>query len=456
MKIKPSRKALFLAFAALTVVIGTGALFAFPSHGGATVWKGYRVLSVPKSVPEAAVSGRLDSAGIHKYVTESNSLLVPNSPEAPILPFLAEANARRSRWFSSEDSDSRLLYLEDLSALDMRAVKAFREADFSWNLETGGGSNPIAPLCTVFFALTVVILSKKKAQNALICLPFILFSLNCDRISGIICAIVAISSAVSLARFLIPDFMIFTPHQIAHRFRANPLLFLFPIVPLLVGLIGGPTQTIMLAVTGFISVALLILTQYIPENYRNILRKKRLHPAFRPVAITGSAGQVKIDIRFLLRLTIPAAIALTAGITLTVMAAPSTNEKYSKELYLPVPSGYTHARGFGVEGFTELEGNKNPDGIPDLADFVGIAWNMRAYPWKKIREPLVTPKQGDTLERVRYSADDSGVITAASETFATFNDEFIRKALNDDGTPLERMLMRQGRFVSVDLKRLVK
>ncbi len=453
---KPTRKTLILALAAVIAVIGISVLFAFPIHGGVTVWKGYRVLSVPKSVPEETVCGLLNSAGIHKYVTESNSLLVPKSPEAPILPFLAEANARRSGWFSSKESESRLVYLEETSALDTRAAKAFRNADFSWNLETGGGTNRAVPLSTAIFALVIVFLGKKKARGALISMPFILMSLNCDRIPGFIAAILATCSALCLARVLVPDSMTYTPRQIAQRFRNKPLLFVFILFPLLVGLSGGLIQTIQVAVSGVTAIALLTIAEHIPEKIRNMVRKKRVHPVFKPMAITGLAGYAKLDTRFLIGLALPALITLITGVAFTVLSATPTNANYSKELYLPVPTGYTHARGFGVEGFTELERSKNTDGIPDLADFVGIAWNMRAYPWKKIREPFTSPKPGDTLERIRYSADESGVITAASETFATFNDEFIRNALNDDGTPLERMLMRQGKFVSVDLKRRVK
>lgn len=123
-------------------------------------------------------------------------------------------------------------------------------------------------------------------------------------------------------------------------------------------------------------------------------------------------------------------------------------------LYIPAPARYTRHAGFGIEGFTEIQGLRSDASLPDLGDFISARWIIKTAPWRRIQDPVEEPKAGSTVDYEWYQADEHGIITGKNKTMYTFDTAFIRKTLAADGTRLEKMLLGQRRFVTVELTRL--
>jgi hypothetical protein len=451
-----SKKAFIAFIAGFAFCAGLLILVLFPVHQSVSTWKGYRILAVTDSSREPEILDLLAKAGIRGIVSEANSAITSGDPQTPVLPFLADVNAKRARWFSDKTGKSRLLYLEDTAFLDLNVKKAFDGSNFSWILERSGQFSFIPVACLGIFLLAGVLSSRKKGFLLVCGIPFIILSASCNDLVGLLSAILSVSVLLLIEDAFGAGSGSLFRKRLPSIIRARPLYALSVPVPFIVSMIGGFQHAALLLAALILAIAAGGLFTLARDAIRIRLDARRLHPSFRPVKIVPLLPGIDIDWK---RLSIMVAIGLSvlaAGmISLAIPKTGPATGNPAQELYIPAPSGYTARNGFTVEGFKEIGSLKNQNDLPDLSDFITTRWNIRIYPWKKIRSPLVRPEPGDTLDTVRYFADDSGKITDEQETLDTFDSGFIRKTLSTDGTPLERLLMHQGEFVSVTFKRLM-
>jgi hypothetical protein len=429
-------------------------LAAFPVDSGKTLWSGYRALVVSPSASEAEVVSRLRAAGITEFATESNTLLSNSSDEAPVQPYLAKLNEERSRWFTDQEHDLRFFFLKNASFLDKRVERAFSDASLFRHLERGA-ENPRTQAIALLILLATGLATRGNRPFQVACaIPCVMLSVSFARPFGMLSSVSLLWGIIALAGSLTAGglaidarkaFLIAIRDRVAMACLALTIAF---------AVFGGFHGVAIAFAAGTAALALVFPVMRAVFAARAIIDRKRLHPRFKAVSIagTGYAGRSTVS-RYALPLA--ACLSAIAGITAIFVSQPQTRASTdSRVLYIPAPSRYTRHAGFGIEGYTELKSLRTDSSLPDLGDFVAAQWYIRTAPWRRVQDPFVPPEPGDTADYTWYRSDDSGVVTGSARTMCTFDAGFIRKTLADDSTDLERMLLGQGRFVTVEMTRI--
>ncbi len=429
-------------------------LAAFPVDSGKTLWSGYRALVVSPASSEAEVISRLQKAGITEFATESNTLLSNTSDEAPVQPYLAKLNEERSRWFTDREQDLRFVFLRNASFLDKKVERAFSDASLFRHLERGA-ENPGTQAIALLILLATGLATRGNRPFQVACaIPCFMLSASFARPFGTLSAITLLWGIIALAGSLTAGGLAIDARKAFLIAIRDRIALSCLALSLALAAFGGFHGIALALAAGTAALSLVFPVTKVVSAARSIIDRKRLHPRFKAVSIagTGYAGR-----RTASRYALPLAACLSAiaGITALVVSQPqarSTND--SRVLYIPAPSRYTRHAGFGIEGYAELKSLRKDSSLPDLGDFVAAQWYIRTAPWRRVQDPVVPPEPGDTADYTWYRSDDSGVVTGSARTMCTFDAGFIRKTLADDSTDLERMLLGQGRFVTVEMTRI--
>ena len=447
MKFPSHKPEAILVPAAVFWLAGLLVLLFFPSRPVASIWRGFRVLVVSSEADEQDILGRLEAQGITDTVTLSVSAVRNTSREAPDQPFLSEINARRTAWFVDPERKFRYFYLRETPFLDKKVSEGFAGTPFFRHLETAEGSVFFPPVLASLFLLSALFFAGNRHYQIACGLPFVLLSASCSRISGFMAAVFALQTVI-LAADILWGRAILTPAQRFRRIRQQPLLAVSVFAAALAAASGGFHPFLLFIAASVSSVSALALVHGLSRMLDRLRDKKRLHPVFRPQAFDtrsmySGSGKTALAVHLLL-----AAFA-AAGILLFAFSSSGTPAGTETDLYIPSPAQYTDSTGFDLAGYTELAALKEKDGIPDLGDFVASQWRSSTFAWQRLQKPAADPSGESIAEYADYTIDGNGVISEKKRVLETFDTGFIRKTLSRDGTPLEKMLLAQNRFVTV-------
>lgn len=439
----------------LVCLVALGAsmgMILFPLHSGKTIWTGYRVLIVSPASSEAEIVSRLKKAKITAYATEANSLLSNSSPEAPVQPNLVEFNSARARWFSDPEHDLRFVYLKNAPFLDGKIHDAFSGSSAYHYLERNAGTTRIQSLALIILLVVGLILRPNRLFQVFCAVPCVVLSLVFCRVTGFLASVALLLGIIELCGSVNARGLTLSVRQVARILakKRTSLLF-FPVALALASLSGF--HGFLLALLAIVAaLGLTIPAMRIRRAARALIRSKRIHPHFEPVAISGDSLIARKATGYTLE--IAALLSAALGVGMLLLLTPSLQTGENRVLYIPAPTRYTHHAGFGIEGYSELQGLRGQTAIPDLGDFVAAEWIIRTAPWRRIQDPVQAPEAGASADYVWYQADAAGIITGKKRTMFTFNTRFIKNTLDTEGSLLERMLLRQNRFVTVELTRL--
>ena len=442
--------------AGLVAVLCCSLLFLFPSRSIDPVWKGYRVLVVPLSEDEAGIVVRLTDAGIASFITESNSKIRNTTEMAPVTSFLPGKNEALAPWFRNDGQKIRYLYLEEKPFLESKVDHAFADANFDWTIEKADSIHLVPVFLAVLFFAVLLVFCRDRLFLAVSGLSFLLYAFTCNQYPAFLISITALYGIFVLERLLEPRQLSLAAKQRLVRLRKNPFM-LFPwFVILLILPFGGFPATLLFVASLGVAIPMLYLT----VSARNFISAKkelkRIHPSFWPNLMHPESIEKKTieKIELLLAIPIPVlglcALFLFGGM---VMPEQKRGQDGSRELYIPSPTEYTDRTGFDTSGYEALASMRKDQAYPDLAWFISVRWNLETAPWRRVQEPFADPVPGATVNCMEYEAGDDGKISGKKDTIMTFDSNFIRKTLSGPITPLEKMLISQGRFASVNLSR---
>lgn len=440
--------------AAAVFCAGIFALCSFPLYTIHKIWKDYRVLVVSLSESETDIVSRLKSKGIVDIVTAMNSMLLNTNQEAPIEPFLPTINAERTGWFINTEHNCRYLFLRDQPFLTAKTAESFSGTDFFWVLEKTGGMNPLPPLFVIIVFLAGLFFVKNRLFQIAGGCSFILLAISCNRPSGFFAAILFLYTGILLADHFERQCGTLTGKQLISRLLADRVILILLLAALVAGFSGGFQA-------GFLSIAALAVSLSgvslfgALRRFVVILRnKQRLHPIFIPVHIRQSDLPASLKKKTILGISTLVPVLLISGTLALNTGNRQMETQFGKDLYIPAPSGYTDHSGFTIESYTDWVTMKSAAGLPDLGDFVSVQWHIQTFPWRRLQTPTEKPDRDSTAEYPDYVIDEKGIISEKNRIMAKFDTDFIRKTLSSDSTPLEKMLLRQNRFVTVNLMRL--
>ena len=95
-------------------------LFSFRSLPEASLWRGWRILTVSAAIGEERVTEALESSGIEGFATESNSLTRSNPGRIAPAGYLESIDARKRDWFLRDDI--RYLYLKETGVITSYSI----------------------------------------------------------------------------------------------------------------------------------------------------------------------------------------------------------------------------------------------------------------------------------------------------------------------------------------------
>lgn len=424
----------------------------FPVSSTTTIWNGYRILAVTPVDCESLVNSILDNTGLKGYVSESNSKVFKACDYAPIQPFLKDEYTRRSQWFSN--GTHRFFYLPD-NVSNRVLSRLLADTGLDWSLEEGQQPSLITPILLGILTAIFVFFSTNRIALLVTATPFIAFSYFVHRGEGFFISILALLALFWIMDLLSKGKFALDSRLIQQRLKKNPLRFL-PFCPplILTPLVSIHITTLYLAAI-LSSCGLYMSYLLIHGMIDQALRSTRLHTPFIPAAITPNRRYrtYSINRRQIQVVALPVIGVLVCGLILYIQPSlgfsGSNSINTRRELSLPTPTGYTVSAGFTPERFESFRNSRPKECLPDLSDFILVQWKMTIFPWISVHDAIEQPVPGETVVISDYGIDETGSITTTSRVIASFDESFIRTILKERVTPLELLLLKQGRFVSV-------
>lgn len=427
-------------------------MLLFPIRSTNTAWKDYRILAVTPPDHEMEIVARLGSAGIGEMVTESNSMLPRGNPLSPIQPFIDEANRMRCSWFTDPDTGLRFLFLPDEPNLEQRIQPALATLPLSWYLE-GTSSFFLFLLAPPLLLLAAgLFVQKNRLSGVLSALPAILLAFSWNNPPGMISASFMICTAIAVSDVLGSGHFEITGLQRLIRLKKNPLLFIPVLFALIIAFFSGTRALFLFLATLVASVAFILLRYIVPAMpFFTAYRTRSSGYRFRCVPMHPQT--VYRGGYFNMAVLMPLFVILVVSGSITAIMFFSGFQKSAfpaeEQLFLPAPSRYTDETGFTPETFEAFLQVRDDPSLPDLADFLAVQWKMTIFPWTDYRNRLYPPAVGEQMVIYDYLFDEQqGRLMPMPRVVAEFDREFIRSTLARKSTPLEEMLLRQGRFVS--------
>jgi len=441
------------SFAGLISIICLILLFFFALRTVNPIWKGYRVLVVPLEQNEKKILDILEKQGITDIVTESNSLIININSKTPSLPSVLKWNEDRLRWFRNVSTDYRYFFCAETPFLEAKTNKAFSSVNFTWYLEHSDGIKLFPVLFGFIFLFICLFFLKHRILFVSYTIPVVFYSYFCNTVSGYITSIFSILLFFVFTDLLEPENRAFSLNQRVTRIKNHWIALLITPIILGIALTGGWHSFLMYFVTMTLSVSITFLVISLKANISVIIEKKRIHPVFNPVMMNPETIIGKWPKKNNLYIFIIALLLSATGYILFNLQDSKTSLSDKQELYIPSPSGYTESTGFDIGNWNELSHKRTQNSLPDLGTYITVRWILDTAPWRRIQDTMQDPVAGETVSNNQFFADKNGVITGKKNTMFTFDTNFIRKILSSEITPLETMLIHQGRFMTVEIAR---
>ena len=408
---------------------------------------------VPLEQDEKTIVTNLEMLGISDIVTESNSQIINYNSKTPVQPEIGKWNEDRSLWFRNASHNCRYFYLAETPFLETKINKSFTDAHFSWYLEHSDGIK-IFPVVLCFLLLFICLfLLKRRVLFFLYTIPVVFYTFFCNTVSGYLTSIFSIVVFYIFTSLLEPENGALSGFQRVTRIKHHPVSLCTAPIIIVIASTGGGHSLLMYGITLCLSFSILVLVLSLKTRINFIRERKRIHPVFRPIMMNPESIIGKWPKKTDIYIFLTAVLLSGTGFLLFNVQDSKTGISDKQELYIPSPSGYTKSTGFDDKNWTELSQIRTPNSLPDLGTYVSIRWNLETAPWRRIQETIRDPVAGESVGSNQFFSDKDGKISGKMNTMFTFDTNFIRKILSSGITPLETMLMRQGRFMAVEIAR---
>lgn len=429
-------------------------LLFFPVRTTSSIWKGYRVLSCDLELEEIYVTNLLDSVGIKDYVSQSRSILKSTNTFIPVHPLIEKANKNRVNWFINSEYNLRYFYIPDSAILQTKIEKAFSNTSSFWNLEQSVGFTYIPILLTLFLIFISFAIPGNRFKRFMLVLPSVLLSWSLNTFFGYGAAISS-TLFITFWGLLLPHNKIeLLPMQKAQRIRNHPELIVMALFIVVFSVIGGWSSIILtfLSLVSSVSIGMIFKLIYLRRNSNQA--KKRLHQKFIPLAMHPHTIKALHSKNFFIVSGLIFLLFILIGSLFIMQETKSPvalHKTIPQELCIPSPSGYNDHAEFTVSGFRKSRKSKDSTNLPDLGDYISLQWQLETAPWVKIGEIKQDPDEGSFVEMFEYTIQENGILISSVTGNITFDNSFISGVLNSKLTPLEKMLQKQGRFVSAHI-----
>ena len=450
MSIKIPKK-VFLSIPVIFLIAGIFILVFFPLQTGSTVWHGYRILIVSLQGDEHKITNLLKKAKIQDYITQENSYIDFSDIPVAMRTYVKNWNQKRSSWFVNHTANQRYIFLKDVRNLDIIIPTALENSGISWQLENRAKHFvPLYFFLSFFIFLCGMLISREKIGVFFMGLPLPFLALSDNRLYGFIA-----SGILQYSLFLLPFFqssfsLRYSVHQKFLLLKDMKYSVLFFIIAGCIELIGGYRGFLLFLSASTVSVSTGILYRKLTDTIF-VFKQRRLHPKFKAFVMYPAALKKKMWNKKTLFITCIVLLSICCGFLMQKFHYTKREKAVERELYIPVPSRYTDETGFDLSGYKQSIAMKTAEDLPDLVDFLIMQWELKTYQWRPIAASLHVPIPGETITYSVFTDTENGILRKQNITMAAFNEKFVKDTLASACTPLEKMLLQQGRFVTAKL-----
>lgn len=423
--------------------------YSFKTTENQTTWNGYKILAVPLELEELFVVDQLVSAGITQFSSECNAKFNGKEYKIPANLYIQELNQKITQWFVNKEEAVRFIYIEDSPHIEKKIHSLATNSLDILFFEVSDHINFIYSLLLFVLYFFILLRFRTRIDIKLSFFPIICMPLFFNTFLGFLLSFIVLCSF-----FLFDYFFWFNTPKIWKEQMRLPnkiivfVTFFLLLLVLMISKLIGFVFLILTTISCFIVYRFIVQVTQFYLNYKN---KKRIHRVFVPVSFTLRPRPLKYSIKI-----VYSAIFFVLFIGMGFLSSflgKNQRSIQSEQLSFPSPSGYTE-KGISCESFTAFVSNKKTTTLlPDLSDFIMAHWLSDSAFYTKIQKDTPYPQENDTINWVTYTIDDQGFIKSEIQTMHIFNESYLANIFSKELSTLEKMLVLQNNFISVEYKR---
>lgn len=413
---------IFISLFLLTLIL------VFKTTPQTQLWKGYKILYVPKSYNSSSVLKILENENISAVVSKDNQNVPVVSKFAPIqIQTSTSYLLRREGFFSDKSNTFNVFYIPEKFAFKIPAAINTINKELSNEKQKAGtdgeGSISIFPplIAILAFFVALYFCENKAAFSVLALSPLIFVMAN---------PFFCVSGAflLSLVAFYIVQ-KIYKRKGAFFIIRKSVLCYIFLIAP---GILLAFSY-IKLSLFYFMAVASSFLNFYIFMAVASFV-ESHLY-SFNPTLILSAKsisvpGKKGVGVL----MATAASIFILLVTSFFVGGISSSASTVNSSISLPLPTS-----------------KSSETNLPNVNDFSVWAWNTLAFPFKKLSTDSLspqttTPEEGEKIEFLGISPMDDKNMSSSYNTFvynASFRQQLYKNASEKEGS-VEKLLLTQG------------
>lgn len=409
----------------LLIVLCLVSLALFRSVPVTRIWKGYSVLSVESSVPEAVVLARMAEHGCEGVI----SLSLQKEPVAsPIVPVQIQSGGgyleQRLSYFSDEGGRFRLFYVPD--AFEKETVRALdalsKETGAAMNMDGKSRYPFLVPLLTFSLWLLLGTMSRNKVVFAVPSLFVVLLTLSQPFYA------VAAPCALLLLAMLLAQ-CLWGRRDMFKALAANR----FVLVPAVAAIVLLAANGLRAAGLSFAVCAASVSAVSLLAQWH---RAKENRASFVFVPIFSARRVYAMNAHASLWVLVVAAMVLVFLLLFLGSARFAPSFGVAEELSLPSP----------------VASDEPSRRLPSFSDYMDWAWAVVSFPYRSLHDGPVDSAWGEEVTMPHFR-ERNGAIEAYSTVVLRYDEDFaasVEKSVSQLSYPaIEKLLAAQGRNVQV-------
>lgn len=441
----------FLYFLSAFVATASILLFImFPLYRYTSVWKGYRILTIPLSADSAPYIQAAAAAGISGIASEESVQNGYTFLETERERFQFTNAENTLRWFRNEQAGYRYLYLPYTSLTQfLRFYFSLYSKHVPFLLEAALPYEPLQGFLALILFVYCLAGSRKKVLFFAAAISFLCYAC---------CIKSSLSIAVTLLSILTCAYWLDAFEQeltvpwkqLKERIKCNIWMLVLPAAPLVTAAIGGLLPLCFFLLAVLLSIALLFsvysflrLKQAYNEQYRE-------HPSLRLFAMHPQSWSQFWNTRYAITATVLTGCLLLISAVLSLVFStnrlkPTVREWSTPQPVMPRPFPFTR------EGFFAVRSVQPRGHLPDLSDYIEGYWYIKALPYLNIHKPVEPLTPNACIRFDSFYEDPHGIVHREEKILYRFDTAFITHALKKKQItllPLASMLIAQKGFTA--------
>lgn len=428
----------------------------FPLYHYTSVWKGYRILTVPltaDSTPYVQAAAEVGISGIASEESVGNRCAFLETGRERF-PFTNVEHMRQ--WFCNEQAGFRYFYVPYTSLPQfLKLYFSLYSKQVPFLLEAALPYEPVQGILALVLFVYCMVCSRKRVLFFAATFSFLCYAW---------CVKSSLSLAVTLLSILtcacwldaFEQELVIPWKQIKERIQYNIYMILLPVVPLVTAAIGGilPFCFFLLAVV--LSITMLFSVYTFLKLKKAYQEQYREHPTLTLFAMHPQSWLQFWNTRYAITAAILTGCLLLVSALLPLIFSTNRLNPAVRQISVPQPISQRQEP-LTSSGFFAARTMQPRAHLPDLSNYIEDCWYSAALPYLSVHAPLEPLTPTTAIRFDSFHEDAHGVLHRKEKELYRFDTAFIIRALKHERLkhlPLETMLIAQNGFIAASYQPL--